>query len=145
MTVKLGFTGVVSRNTASWATPTWSAIGIVQEANTSMDRDEAEGKQRGKDATEYGVGCSNNSVELTVVNDPADANYEALRDAYTGRTTVELAIMSEAIATTGSEGLRAVLHVTAMGRVEPIDGIMTVTFTLKPALGAANDPTWYEV
>ena len=84
------------------------------------------------------------SLEFEMVWDTGDAGFTAIKDAYFNGTSVEMAIMDGAIATVGTQGLRATMAVTNFSRNEPLEEAITVSVTVKPTY-AENAPEWMTV
>ena len=142
---EIGLDAKLYRNTATWATPTFDEVSTVQEVTTTIDGAEAEGKTRGLAWTEFDRGLLNGAVNLTLLYDGSDADFQALRDAFFNKTNLELFVADGEAATTGTQGLRAEFRVTSFERGEPLEEGLTAVFTVKPALGATNKPIWHEV
>lgn len=142
---KRGLDGVVHRNTGPWVTPVYVALDIVKDVAIGIDRDEMDSDDRGTEWTGFMHGNKKADVELTITYLTTDVGYEELRDAFLNNTIIELAIMDDAIAQSGAEGLRAEFVISAWGREEPKDGEMVNKITLKPAAKAANTPVWLEI
>ena len=142
MGVKLGFNGKLYRDTASsWASPTWNEIPGVKDVTVDLADDEADATQRGSsgykmmEPTLRGV-----TLSFEMVYDTSDADFTTLRDAYLARTTVLFAVADDAIATTGTQYIKADCKIISMNKTEPLGDIQKVAFTIKPCY-SSNVPT----
>ena len=145
MSVKLGMQAKIYRNTGTWAAPTWVEIGNVKDVTLNLETGEADVTTRGNAGWRATLGTLKDaSVEWEMVWEPADAEFTAIKDAFFGGTSVDLAVMDGDIAVTGTQGLRAEFSITAFSRSEPLEEAVTVNVTAKPAY-SANSPTWMVV
>ena len=79
-----------------------------------------------------------------MVWDTTDANFTAIQQGFFNNTPVEFAIMDGAIATAGSQGLRATMSITNFSRSEALEEAIMVSVTAKPTY-AANAPSWMTI
>jgi len=80
------------------------------------------------------------TVEFELLWKSADANFEAFRDAFINGTTVELAALDQARATSGAQGIKGNFSITNCSRSEPLEEGITVSVTAK--LSKFNE--WHE-
>ena len=145
MAAKKGYLGKIYRNVGTWAAPSWNEIPLVGDVSIPMSRNAADMSNRGGgEFKTYLMGQIDAGLNVKVIWDQADADVQALLDAFIANTSIELAIMDGAIATAGSEGLHADFVVQEFPRAEALDEGMTVEAVLKPAQ-SANDPEWMVV
>jgi len=76
----------------------------------------------------FASGLKDASVEWEMVWLTDNAGFEAIRDAYVGRSAIALAILDAA----SGEGLDADFVITAFNRTESLDDPMAVSVTAKP-------------
>lgn len=146
MTKRLGGDCKIYRNTASYATPTWNEITNVEDLSLPMSRSQGEFKVRGSKFVLKKNSKIDLGVEFKLVVDKSDDDYSVLRDAFLAEpaTVIEFAIMDEAIATTGANGLRASFEVAEFPLDEPLEGELSAAVKLTPAI-SANAPAWLTV
>lgn len=142
---KAYYSSVAIGTTALTDTPadlTWVEITDVQEATVNLDAGEADASTRGTGdfkATETTL--LDGSVDFSLKYVPGDTTFDAIQTAFFNKTSIALAFMDGAIATTGKQGFTANFSVTSFGRPEPLEGVIFVPVTVKPASVIA----WYEV
>ena len=142
----IGLDAKLYYNANTYASPSWTELTNVKDVSLSMDAGEADASTRGSGGwkiTEATLRSA--SIEFEMTWDTSKAWFIALRDAYLAGTLVEMACMDGAIATSGKEGLRAGMSVTEFMRNEPLEGVVTVSVTVKPGPSADANPAWYEV
>lgn len=145
MAIKLGLEGKLYRNSADYASPTWVEMKNVKDLTLSVEANEADATTRGNNGWEAIVAAlKKGSIEFEMIWDTADADFTAIQQAFFGNTTLEFAVMSGDITTTGEQGLRATMMVLNFSRSEPLQEAMSVSVTIKPTY-AANAPEWMTV
>jgi hypothetical protein len=143
-----GFEAKAYRNTGTYVSPTWNLMERVQDLTLDLTAAEVETTTREDEGWETAEpGFLRAEVEFTIRADTTDADWNALHDAFIARTAIEFAIMNQAIATSGAEGLRARCHVFQGGRDEAMAGKQMTTFRLRPAPKHADYaiPAWHVV
>jgi hypothetical protein len=81
---------------------------------------------------------------ITMVYDPADADFVALMASYLLNTLIPLALLDNAKTVVGTMGIWADFSVTKMEKDEALTEGQMVTFTIKPGLSAVA-PQWVKV
>ncbi|MGH7202523.1 MAG: hypothetical protein ACREJB_18095, partial [Planctomycetaceae bacterium] len=84
------------------------------------------------------------SIEFEMVWDTGDADFTAIKDAFFGNTSLEFAVLDGAVASSGSQGLRATMSITNFSRSEALEEAIGVSVTAKPTY-ADNPPEWMTV
>lgn len=143
MGVQEGYQCKLYRNTATWDTPTWSEVDIARDVGLNMQRAEGDMSVRASEFKEFLLGQIDAGVDVELVWDPSDTNFDALLSAFLNNTAVELLILDGAVTTAGSEGLRATWAVAQFPRAEPLDDGAKTAMTIKPRYNGTNKPTWY--
>jgi len=143
--MKLGLDCVLYENSATWASPTFAVLDNVNEVTTTIDAAEGEAKHRGLTWAEYDRGLLQGAININLVYNGDNADFQTLRDAFLNKTDKELFVADGLAATSGTQGLRGEFRIMSMERGEPLEGVLTMTFAVKPALGATNKPTWHEI
>lgn len=141
----LGLSGVLYRNTGSYASPTWVAIGDVDDLDMTFETDEADATTRGGGGDELVMpAISKKTVEFGMKYDKNDAQWQALQTAYFARSTIEFLVADATVAqspTPVAAGLRATFCITKFGRSEKLKEVMSTAVTLRPT-PSANNPAW---
>jgi hypothetical protein len=139
--VQTGIDGELYRNTASWATPTWVAIGLVKNLNYSRKWNRADASARQTKAilqakTQIGITGS-----MDVRADPADVGYAALYDAaqLDSASAPDLLVLDGPITQEGARGFRAHLNLDD-GQDQNIDGVIYTKFDFDPAWNIGGYP-----
>jgi len=142
MAIVLGLDAKLYRNTAVWATPTWSLVDNVRDLTTSVEKGDADVSTRGSGGwRQHAVTLKDGSIDFEMVWDTADAEFTALKDAFFNDTTVEMAALDLLVATTGAQGLHADFNVGDFSRAEALEDALKVSVKLSPAR-TANTPEW---
>jgi hypothetical protein len=145
MSVKLGMQAKLYRNSGSYGTPTWVEVGNVKDLTLNLEAGEADVTTRSNSGWRATVATlKDGSIEFEMVWDTTDANFTAIQQGFFNNTPVEFAIMDGAIATAGSQGLRATMSITNFSRSEALEEAIMVSVTAKPTY-AANAPSWMTI
>lgn len=140
----LGLDAKLYHNTGSYATPTWDEIDDAQDVSLNLEAGEAEAKRRGGGGwAETIAALKEASIEFGLLYRPGDPDFAALRDAYLNRTAIDLLILDGDVETSGSQGLRAVCHITNFSREEPLEEAVTISVTAKPTPNDDGPPVWF--
>lgn len=132
------------RNTGTYATPTWNEVPNVRDLTVSLDKAEADTSTRlGKFKTVRGS-LRNVSIDWGMVQDPADADWIALRDAFLNDTQVDLAVADGPIATTGTQYFRAVCEIMKFQMNQALTDVLMTDVSAKPTYND-NAPTYVTV
>lgn len=140
----LGLEGKLYRNTGSYASPTWDLVECVENVNLNLDKSTADVSTRGGGGwKQERTTLKQASLDMSLLYDPADTDFQALLDAWTGDEKVEFAVMDGPIATVGSQGLRA----TMQGKGFPIDQSLEDAFKVASTwiVTRGTTPEWYEI
>ena len=142
MSIKLGLDAKLFRNTSTYASPTWNEITNVRDVTLNLEAGEADVTTRGNNGWRATIATLKDaSIEFEMVWDSADDDFTAVRDAFLNKAALELAVMDGAMATAGSQGLRASFMITSFSRNEPLEEAITVSVAAKPTY-SANPPSW---
>ena len=145
MSIKLGMQAKLYRNSGSYGTPTWVEVGNVKDLTLNLEAGEADVTTRSNSGWRATVATlKDGSIEFEMVWDTTDANFTAIQQAFFNNTPLEFAIMDGAIATAGSQGLRATMSITNFSRSEALEEAIMVSVTAKPTY-AANAPSWMTI
>jgi len=144
MAIKLGINGKLYYDVAGVADDTWTeADNVHGDLTLSMENTEADATTRAGGGWKAVItSLTEASLEFQMIWDTADAGFTAFQNAFLNKSTIGIAAMDAAIATVGSEGLKADMTVTRFARSEPQEGPILVDVTLKPTY-SATAPAWY--
>lgn len=142
----IGLDAKLYYNTGTYASPVWTEIDDAQDVSLNMQAGEAEAKRRGGGGWgETIAGLKEATIEFGLLHRTSSTPYQAVRDAFLNRTTIELLVLNGASTNTGSEGLRATCHITQFNREEPLEEALTFAVTAKPTPNADAVPAWFTV
>lgn len=141
---RLGLDAVLYRNTATYATPTWSEITNARDVTLNLEAGEADASRRGGGGWEEVLkALKSGSIEFELLYDNADAEFIAIRDAFFNDTSLDMLALDGDVATSGSQGLRVVCQVMNFSRNEPLTDALTVNVSVKPTPNADSPPVWF--
>ena len=132
------------RNTGTYATPTWDLIGNVKDLTLSLEKDETDVTTRASGGwKEFVDGMKDATIEFGMLWDTGDADFTAIKDAFTGNTSIEVLVLDGLVATAGSQGLRVTCMVKSFTRNENLGEALMVDVSLRPVKNANAAPAWY--
>jgi hypothetical protein len=132
-TAKKSLDMVAARNSASFASPTWVVMtAIVKDVSINLSKNEGDASSRGSKYELKRGTLRPVSIELTVLNIPADADLVAMQDAYDNDSIIEIALATGAIATSGTVYRRFECEVFDISESQPLNDMVTLKVTLKP-------------
>lgn len=132
------------RNTGTYATPTWDLIGNVKDLTLSLEKDETDVTTRASGGwKEFVDGMKDATIEFGMLWDTGDADFTAIKDAFTGNTAIEVLVLDGLVATTGSQGLRVTCMVKSFTRNENLGEALMVDVSLRPVKNSNAAPAWY--
>src|SRR5690606_3721511 len=108
--IKLGMEAKLYRNTGTYAAPTWVEMLNVKDLTLNLEASEADVTTRGNAGWRATIAAlKDGSIEFEMVWDTGDPDFTAIKDAFFGNTSIEFAVMDGAVASSGSQGLRATM------------------------------------
>ena len=113
MTVQevVGFEAKAYYNTGTDATPTWVEMTRCKDVSTPLSKSEADVSRRETRFKLARGAMIEAAVEIAYqYKKGTDAVFDALLDSFLNGTPIQVAIMDQAIATSGAQGLRGVLR-----------------------------------
>jgi len=132
------------RNTGTYATPTWDLIGNVKDLTLSLEKDETDVTTRASGGwKEFVDGMKDATIEFGMLWDTGDADFTAIKDAFTGNTAIEVLVLDGLVATAGSQGLRVTCMVKSFTRNENLGEALMVDVSLRPVKNSNAAPAWY--
>lgn len=152
--VKVGVRARAYRNTGTYGSPTWVAMGLVKDVTPSMPWDWVEAGARETNAKLYAKARADLGVQFTMRADDLDAAYNAVADAAASQTaTIDIMFLNAAITKEGCRGFRTEWLINLTGEPQEIDGSIYDQFEAKPTwtangfpktvvMGATSTPTF---
>ena len=142
MSVRLGLDARLYRNTGTYSAVTWNEVKNVKDLTLSLEAGEADVTTRGNGGWRATIATlKDGSLEFEMVWDTADDDFTAIRTAFLTNGHVEFAVLDGAVATAGSQGLRAAMAITNFSRSEPLEEAIKVSVTAKPTY-SDHPPEW---
>ena len=145
MSLGKGMNAKLYYDTAGVGEGTWTELTIVKDVSLNLEKAEADVTTRAAGGWRQTVSTIKEAtIEFEMIWDPADAGFEAIRDAWKNGSLIGLAAMDGAIATVGSQGLTADCEIISFNKNEPLEEVATVNVTAKPTY-STTAPEWLEV
>ena len=117
-----GFKGVLNYDSGSGMTE----LTILRDLTLELESSEIDDTPRADDGTRSRrVGLSQWGATLEVNRDPDNTGWEAFRDAYLDKTTLDIQVLDDA-----SKGFSGTVYVASFTQNEPIDGLITNSITV---------------
>lgn len=151
---KVGVRAKAYRNTGTYGSPTWTAMGLVKDVTPSMPWDMVESGARETNAKLYAKARADLGVSMTMRADDADAAFNAVADTSMSQTAVlDILFLNAPITVEGCRGFRAEWLINMTGEPQEIDGSIYDSFDCKPTwtsngfpktvvMGASSAPTF---
>lgn len=133
------------RNTNTYASPTWVEIENVKDLSVPNEKTMADASTRRSGVAEEVGTIKKLGIEFDMVKDHADADWEALNDAYWGNTVVEFLCLDGSKDVAGSRGVRFGAEVAKFDETQSLEGVVMNAVKLSPSRRAENAPAEYEV
>jgi len=139
MGFRLGFEGVLNFKAGGQdAGGAWAELTNAKDVTLNVEKGEADATTRANSGWKATVAAlKDGSVEWDMVWDTDDAGFTAIKDSFFNDTIIGLQILD----TDAGEGLQADFMVTNFSRGEPLEGVMTVSVTVKITY-SATPPSW---
>ncbi|HAN97141.1 MAG TPA: hypothetical protein DCQ98_06780 [Planctomycetaceae bacterium] len=132
------------RNTGTSETPTWDLIECIEDLSIGLDHSSEDVSTRGGGGwKQERLTLKEGSVDVGLLYDTEDDDFQELLDAYFDESKIEVALMDGPIATAGSQGLRATVQVKSMPLEQPLAGVVKASATLIITRGTT--PSWMTV
>lgn len=143
MGAAIGQQRFISRNSATYESPTWVPIDITKDCKIPFAHGESDASFRGYggfSAMEPGLTAL--SFEFNIIEDRTNAQYVALRTAFLAKSSIDI-FASDSDPTTGSPtGPRATCKVFKFDQGETLGDVCTIDVVLKPCY-SSHAPEWY--
>ena len=108
----------------------WVEMTNISDATLSLTKEVADGTTRGNNGTRKNVGTILDvEISFTIDADTSVAWWTAIKDAYTGNTTVPLFFGDADETSAGSDGPAGNFIISSFTRGEPIGGVLTYEVT----------------
>lgn len=125
--------------------PVWTLLEHVKDVKLNTSKGEVDTTTRASGKWKQVIaGFKDASIEFEMPWDTANADFQAVRDAFYNDTVLGLAVMDGPIETAGSEGLWADCVILKFDRNEPLEQAATVSLSAKPT-NSANPPEYKEI
>ena len=137
--------GAKVNGAATGAAPTLDEVANVKDVTVPIEKVQADVTTRkaGGDKVTKGT-LRDVSIEFDMVNDPLDADLDAIQTAFLTDVTIPLAFLDGDKATPGTEGLWADFEVVKFERGEELENAQMIKIGVKP--GWSNvAPEWVRV
>jgi hypothetical protein len=137
-------------NTGTYGVPVWTEIDEIGDLSLEDAFSMAEIRTRSSNFVRTKPSRRTVALEFPYLYKANSTVFDALRAAYWGKTSIEVAAMDQAVATSGAEGLRAFVHLESFPlnqAVEDFAQVDTIRLTNAQHLesGSLVDPTWMTV
>jgi len=144
MALKIGQAFYLYYNAGTYGSPTWTLINTVKDVSVNIKHDEVDSSSRASRTKTAAPGLKELSIEFTILQDTANSAYQAILDAFNGRTAIEFLALDGILATAANEGPRAICKVFDFSRGEPLNDLSTNNVVAKPCYDASNPgASWY--
>lgn len=135
----------IYRNTGTYASPTWNEITIAKDVSVPITKDKADASHRGSKWKMYLPAHKDATIDFDLIADTEIDDYDALRDAFTDDTVIDLAVADGAIATTKTQYFRAQCYIFAFSGDQAMSDAASTTVSAAPAYVTSNYPDFTEV
>jgi hypothetical protein len=142
--MSLGINCVVYRNTGTWGSPTWTACPEFESVNIDPRYTKADSNSRDSRFGRGKLTLAEVGVTARLKVKPVNTNYEALMDAFSLGTAVDLLILDGDKDTVGSRGIRAEFNIEAAPEDQGITARLYRDLTLS-LNDSDNLPKWAKV
>lgn len=133
MAVLKGLDCYVYRNTATYASPTWSIVNPVIEVTIDSSIGTIDASNRNSTYRLMLAGLLEWSATIKFNKDKDDADFVALETAHNGRTNVDLLILDGVRTSTASTGFRVQGFFSSWNESQPLEGAIEIDATIVPA------------
>jgi hypothetical protein len=138
MAVLKGLDCFVYRNTATYASPTWSIVNPVIEVTIDSSVGTIDASNRNSTYRLMLAGLLEWSATIKFNKDKDDTDFVALETAANGRTNVDLLILDGVRTSTASTGFRVQGFFSSWNESQPLEGAIEIDATIVPA--AVSNP-----
>jgi len=147
---KIGLECKLYRNTGTYASPVWNEIPNAGDVTIPMSKAEADTSTRASTWKTRKGTLKDVSIDFQLKFVPGDQDFAALLASYMNNTPIELLALDGPVATTGSQGLRAICEVFNFQEGQPLEGAVMFDVSAKPTptfdnAGVLQAPSWFTV
>jgi hypothetical protein len=129
--VKPAIKAIIYRNTASYGSPTWTALTLVRDVNAARPWDFGDASIRASRVKLYHPTQMDFAFSMTMRCDDADTGYLAIDAAAVSGAQIEFLILDGPLTTEGTRGVRASFHISDTGQDQAIGNILYKNYELK--------------
>ena len=133
MAVLKGLDCYVYRNTATYASPTWSIVNPVIEVTIDSSVGTIDASNRNSTYRLMLAGLLEWSATIRFNKDKDDTDFVALETAANGRSNVDLLILDGVRTSTSSTGFRVQGFFSSWNESQPLEGAIEIDATIVPA------------
>ena len=135
-TYVLGMNAGLYQGPAGTTTPsTMSEVDNVRDVTLTLEAGEADVTTRGNSGWRATAPTLREcTCEFEMVWKPGDAGFDAIKAAFLGGETLELAVLDQPRETTGAQGPKGSFSITSFSRNEALEEAITVSVTAKLAV-----------
>lgn len=150
MSIQLGSSWYLYRNTGTHASPTWGLINQVSDVNLALSMNSGEIRLRSLAYALELPGKLTGSVDINLVQNIDDTTWDNLMVDFLAGDQKQFAVCNGTIATSGVEGFKFFGLIKEMPLDQPleelVEGTMSVAFgyTEEPA-GTVIPPQWFTI
>lgn len=138
--IVIGADCMLYRNSGTYGSPTWVEIDIVGSLNLNRSFAEGDISMRASKKKRIARTQEDTPIDFNTPAVEGDTNYEVLVDAYVAGTILDLLISAGDRTVAGHRWHRDRFVITGMSEPQPIDGVVSINWTLKPAF-STNEAT----
>lgn len=145
---RLGAAGLLYRNTATYAAPTWNQIEHVRDKSLNLTATEADASDADSQWEYSEVAMTGAEISFTLrysTKSGQNDDFDALRTAYVARTQIEMAFMDADITVSDTKGWRLTMQVTGFTNPQPYKDVITADVTMKICANDDAAPAEYTV
>jgi len=131
----LGKDAKVYEGTAGGALGTLAEMDNVKDVTLNLEAGEADITTRANSGWRATAPTLREcTCEFDMIWKPGDMGFDAIKAAFLGGTTIELAILDQARETSGAQGPKGSFSITSFSRKEALEEAITVSVTAKLAV-----------
>ena len=139
---RIGIKGQTYINIGTRQSPIWARVKLLRDWTFELSANEVAVKNKGSFFTKYLRGLFDCPLDGEADWDPGTPFFESIQSSFFSETIVDLLILDGGIKKPDSQGMRAGFIVTKFARGEPLEDVMSVSFSLRLAADYPFEPEW---
>lgn len=128
----IGVDAIASRNTANYASPTWSTVNNLRDVSIGLEVEDFDATVRGVAWVQHLPTLFDLEVSVNALWVTADTGLQAILTAFWSRSSIDMAFTDIAIATQTADGVRAPFGVFSNTRNEALRDGLNLDWSLRP-------------